>query len=353
MPPPVNILVIQTAFPGDVVLTLPLVGRLKREIPGAAVDFLGIPASAGLLGGHPDIRRVIEFDKRGADSGARGLLRVAARLRAAAYECAIVPHRSLRSALLARLAGIPSRIGFDRSAGRFFWTSPVRYDPDAHEILRNLSLLEPLGIRSAGIEPPRLYPSAGDRTQVDNFLRENTGKEAGPLVALAPGSVWYTKRWPEDRFARVARELVRAGKTVVLIGGPQDTELCSRIASAGGGKGIVDASGKFSLLGSAELIGRSVVLVCNDSAPLHLAAAMGTRVVSVFGATIPGFGFGPTGPSDTVVETTGLSCRPCSIHGGRVCPVGTFDCMNRIEPCRVIDAVLGKRRQGAWRTVRP
>ncbi len=339
MPRPVDFVVIQTAFPGDVVLTLPMIRRLARERPGSSIDVVTVPSAAGLLRNHPDVRSVIAFDKRGRDSGAAGLLRTARRLKSGGYGCAIVPHRSLRSSLLARLAGIPDRIGFNTSAGRLFWTSTVAYDPGMHEIGRNLSLLAPLGIGTAGIEPPGLHPGAEERAQVDEFLRTRPSGSTRPLAALAPGTVWNTKRWPAERFAELASLLTGSGWDVVLVGGPDDVALCSGIAAAAGHAGILDASGRFSLLGSAELIGRTRVIVCNDSAPLHLAGAMGVRVVSIFGATVPSFGFGPIGAADMVIETPGLSCRPCAIHGGDRCPIGTFDCMNRIEPARVLEAV--------------
>ena len=130
----------------------------------------------------------------------------------------------------------------------------------------------------------------------------------------------------------------------MLIGGPADAALCARIAAAAGNTGILDASGRLTLLGSAEMIARAAVLVCNDSAPLHLATAMGVRVVAIFGATVPGIGFGPIGDTDVVVETEGLACRPCSVHGGDRCPIGTFECMGRIGPERILDAVVG----GKW-----
>jgi len=141
MPPPTKIIVIQTAFLGDVILTLPMVQRLKREFPGASIDVLVVPVAAGVLHGHPDIREIILFNKRGTDSGVAGLFRMVGRLRTSGYDCAIVPHRSLRSALLARLSGIPVRIGFHTSAGGIFWTSRVKYQAETHEILRNLALL--------------------------------------------------------------------------------------------------------------------------------------------------------------------------------------------------------------------
>jgi heptosyltransferase-2 len=167
------------------------------------------------------------------------------------------------------------------------------------------------------------------------------------LIAIAPGTAWNTKRWPREHFARLAQMLSDAGDRVVLIGGPEDAPLCREIAGAAGRAGVVDASGAFSVLGSAELIRRSALLVCNDSAPLHLAGAVGTPVLAIFGATTPAFGFGPIGPRDRVLETEGLACRPCSIHGGDRCPIGTFECMVRITPAMAFEAARSMAEGGA------
>jgi heptosyltransferase-2 len=305
------------------------------------VDIVVAPRAASVLAGHPDIRETIVYDKRGADAGPGGFLRVLGRVRRGRYACALVPHRSLRSALLARAAGIPLRAGFDASAGRLLFTHIAPYDRQAHEIDRNLRLLEAAGGGPQERTDPRLYPSAEDRAAVDRLLGGSVaaGRGAG-LVAIAPGTLWNTKRWPQERFAELARLLADAGYAVALVGGPEDAALCRGIAQAAGGVGIVDASGAFSVLGSAELLRRSAVLVCNDSAPLHIAAAVGTPVLAIFGATTPTFGFGPTGPRDRVLETGGLTCRPCSIHGGDRCPVGTFECMLSITPAMAFEAVV-------------
>jgi heptosyltransferase-2 len=303
-----RILVIQTAFLGDVILTLPLVQVLK------------------------------EF-KRGKDRGAAGLWKLGAQLRQERYGIALVPHRSLRSAVLPVLARIPIRVGFIKSAGRFLFTKRVAYDADVHEIDRNLSLLTGIGIGKYPFRRPSVHPSPEDASIVAGFLSESFGRELPALVAIAPGTVWNTKRWFKERFAELARECVADGMGVVLIGGGNDAELCKEIKSAAKVTGIADASGRFSLLQSAELIKRCQALVCNDSAPLHLATAVGTPVVAIFGATVPEFGFGPVGEKNQVVETRGLSCRPCSIHGGERCPIKTFECMDRITVERVLARV--------------
>ena len=129
------------------------------------------------------------------------------------------------------------------------------------------------------------------------------------------------------------------GLSVVLIGGPKDAELCKKIAEGMDDGGLLNAAGQFSLLQSAEMIGCCSAVVSNDSAPMHLAVGVRTPVVAIFGATVPAFGFAPTGPRNRILGVEGLACRPCGIHGGDVCPVGTFACMNGISPDEVHRAV--------------
>jgi heptosyltransferase-2 len=317
-----------------------MVQALKRTFPEGFISFVAIPVSAAVLLNHPSLDEVIEYDKKGTERGLRGMLRCAARLREGRFDTAIIPHRSIRSAFLPFLAGIPQRIGFSTSAGSFMLTEKVRDDRNRHEILRNLDLLRPLGIEGA-LELPSLYPSADDRATVDRILAEGLPAlhSGSRLISVAPGSVWETKRWPEAKFAALTRRLTEDGFCVAVIGGPLDESLAERVASAGARGRTLSTAGRLSMLQSAEVIRRSEVLVTNDSAPMHAGVAMQTPVVALFGATIPGFGFGPVGSKDRIHQTDGLRCRPCSIHGGKRCPIGTFDCMQRIDPMDVAGTV--------------
>lgn len=339
---------IQTAYAGDVILTLPLVQSARSRFPGAVIDMLVIPNCAELLSNHPAVGKGIVYDKRGSEKGILGFIRKAAALRARSYDLALIPHRSIRSALLARIAGIPRRIGFSTSAGRIFLTDAVPYDKSAHEIERNLSLLDPLGKTVNDRILPELYPFPSDRMRIDAFLAAKYIAPSEAIVAVAPGTVWNTKRWPRESFAGFVRMLSGKGYRIILVGGGADEKLCEEIAGSADEREIINAAGHFSMLQSAELIRRCRVLVCNDSAPMHLAVAMRVPVVAIFGATVPAFGFGPRGEHDTVVETTGLKCRPCSVHGGDRCPITTFDCMKNITPQMVYERVttlLGSRQQ--------
>jgi heptosyltransferase-2 len=281
-----------------------------------------------VLTGHPAVRNVIVYDKRGAHAGLFGLTTLASRLRAAAYDAAYLAQGSLRSAALAFMARIPERIGFATSAGSWLYTTKVAYRDDLHHAARLVLLSRPNG-REPTIDEtrPSLAPGAAERELVDDLLRRDGVEPGERLIALAPGSVWGTKRWPYYR--ELAQELAGTGR-IVVVGSKDDAPLALEIRTAV--PNAVDATGVLPLLGSAELIGRCAVIVTNDSSPLHLASAMGTPTVAIFGPTVPDFGFGPLAPSSVVIGHESLACRPCHRHGPRRCPLTHFRCMRELTP---------------------
>jgi heptosyltransferase II len=335
-----KILVVQTAFIGDVVLTLPLIQSMKQQIPDALIDVIAIPNAAPVLWNHPAINSIITYDKHGSDTGIRKFINLVRKLREAHYNVAVVPHRSIRSALLVRMANIPVRIGFTASSGRLLFTKLVQYEPEIHEIDRNRSLLIPLGIEKRGRVYPDIYPSPNDIKKVELFFTEHSLQDVPIFVAIAPGSVWNTKRWLKERYVELTAKLAAAGIPVVLIGGKDDATLCEEIRRESASLIVFSTAGKLSLLQSAELLRRCTLLVSNDSSPTHLGVAMRKRVIAIFGATSPKFGFAPYGDKDEVVEITGLKCKPCSMHGGNRCPVQTFDCMVRLTADHVFSIVM-------------
>lgn len=319
----------QTAFLGDVVLTTPLLRVLAAR--HGPVDVVTTPAAAPLLDTHPAVRQVIRYDKRGADRGWSGLGALARRLREAHYEVAYVPHRSLRSALLALWARVPRRVGF-RDGWRSLYTESRPRPVRGHEVDRLLALAG----EAQAIRTPSIGLTPGDHSAAAAFIEsEALGNE---VVALAPGSIWGTKRWPH--FAALAGELA-ASHAIAVVGGPRDAELAAAIVDrvrASGGR-AASGCGTLTLRESAAVLARCRLLVTNDSAPLHFAQAVGTPTVAVFGPTLPSFGFGPLNPGDRVVEVTDLSCRPCSKHGPAGCPLGHHRCMRDLPVARVIAAI--------------
>lgn len=332
-----RVLIIQTAFLGDAILTLPIVQVLKEKYPDWQIDFLCIPATSILFKHNPLINKLIVYDKKGNDSFSRIKKEVKNN-----YDIVISPHRSARSSLLAFFSKAKKRITFDKSSLNFLYTDKIEYVTGIHEIQRNLSLLKPLEIYEENIVKPELYLSNEEENKINElFLREKINS-ADDLIALAPGSVWFTKRYPKEKFAEVVKLLRATSSKIFLIGGTDDIELGDYLVANSGNKNIINTIGMLNVLESAELIRRCRVLLTNDSAPLHLSNSVGTKVISIFGATIPEFGFFPYGKDDVILETEGLKCRPCSIHGGYVCPIGTFICMHNINEQSVYELIIPK-----------
>jgi len=327
-------LVVQTSFLGDVILTTPLIADLAGR---GAVDVVTTPAAAGVLANNPAIRSVIVYDKRGRDAGIGGMLRLAGMLRRTGYDAAYLAQGSWRSAALALAARVPRRVGFSTSAGKPLYTSRIPRVAGRH----HAEHLWRLGAGADAVAPasatlrPRLYPGESEQLAVTGLLRD-VPRDGAALVALAPGSIWGTKRWPH--FPALAARLAPLHRLVVL-GSEADASLAVAIAEAAGAERVIDATGRLSLLGSAALLARCAALVTNDSAPLHLATAMNTPTVAIFGPTVPAFGFGPLADRRAVVELSDLSCRPCSSHGPEQCPLGHWKCMQELDTTRVLNAV--------------
>jgi heptosyltransferase-2 len=327
------LLVAQTSFLGDVVLTTPLLTALRARLRPRRLAVLVRPEAAPLLEGHPDVDTVLCDDKRAVDAGIGGVLRVARRLRREAFDLVVSPHRSLRTAIVLAAAGIPRRVGFADSRGAFLFHERVPRNRRQHDVDRNLALVAPFG----GIpEAPRLHlpvhPAAVPRAAA--LVPEGRG----PLIGLAPGSVWTTKRWHPDGFAAVLRAFRDHGARVVVLGAPGERPIAEDIVRRAGG-GATILAGRTDLATLVAVIDRLALLVANDSAPMHVACARQIPVVAVFCATTPALGYGPWGPRSAVVEAD-LACRPCARHGGRQCPRGTEDCMRLVRA----DAVLAAAR---------
>ena len=324
MPSPT--LVIQTAFLGDVVLTIPLLQALAAE--HGPVDVVTTPGAAALIETHPSVRRVIRWDKHGKNGpGAWGLGKA---LKAEGYTRVYLPHRSLRSALIATLTGAPERIGFSDAPllSRLLYTATRPRHQEQHESVRLLSLSG--GPPAAKADSDwRMTLTAADAAAADTWMRAN-GLTPG-FIAMAPGSIWGTKRWPY--YPELAALLDRP---IVVIGGPEDAALGDLIVAAS--SKAKSAVGQLSLRQSAALIQQAALLVTNDSAPLHLATAVGTPILAIFGPTVPAFGYGPIRPGDRVAELA-MACRPCSLHGPQVCPLGHHKCMKDQSPERILSQV--------------
>lgn len=332
-----NILIIQTAFLGDVILTLPVIQVLKKNIPDSKIDFLCIPKTSQILKNNPYINEIIIYDKK--KSNVNDSLKLINRLKRNKYDMIISPHRSFRTALISYLSCAKKSISFDKSSLSFLYDIKIPYEKKIHEIKRNLNLLESSGIITDEIVKPELFPGKEEADRINKLFVENKISTEEKIIIIAPGTVWKTKRFPEEKFVRLCDLLKSTDIKIILIGGEEDKKISAYIITNSQNKNLINATGDLSILESTELIKRAALLITNDSAPLHIANSAGIKVIAIYGATVPSFGFYPYGKNDIVIETHGLSCRPCSIHGGNKCPVGTFDCMMKISEENISDEV--------------
>jgi heptosyltransferase-2 len=332
-PGPVRICLLQTAFLGDCVLTLPLLKKIKEVLPGAAVTVVTRPETAQIFSSSGLADAIIEDRKRTAASGLAEFRRLRSELAAGGFGAAIIPHRSLRSALLARLAGIPVRVGFSSSAGSPLLTHKVPFSWLLHDVERNLALMSPLAenLKSAFPGLRQDAAAAPPFSAADNVL-----------AGVNTGSAWPTKRWPAASWARLIRRLAaRCGGRVLMVGGPGEREWNAEIERLAGPENCLNLTGKTTMAGLMEAIRPLKVFVSNDSGPMHIAAALGVPAVGVFGPTTRELGFFPYGPGNAVVETH-LECRPCALHGSRECPRGHFLCMRLLTVGEVFEAAAAR-----------
>lgn len=334
-----RILVVQTSFLGDTVLTLPLLSEIKRRFPRSHLSLLCTPLGQELLSDHPAVDEIIVDNKKKTDRGWIGLWRQAKLLRSKRFALALCPHKSFRSGLLLFLARIPFRVGFAESKSSFLFHVRVKRNIERHDVERNLSILEGLGIpikECGGLLD--LPVRAEAREKVMERFRSLGVDPSKMLVGLHPGSVWPTKRWSPAGFARLIQMLKEKYPCeILLFGGPEDGDTIGKIQKLCGGCGVslVD---RIALRELPAALGLCRVLVSNDSGPMHIAVAEGVPVIAIFCATTPALGFYPYSSKAIVLEKN-LPCRPCSPHGGRRCPLGTEDCIHLISPEPVFQAV--------------
>lgn len=334
-----RILIVQTAFLGDVVLTLPLVQALQQHFPAAQIDLLTTPAHAPVLRGQAGLSAVIPYDKRGEQRGIRGFVNMVRVLRSRGYDLAVSPHRSFRSALLLACCGIDRRIGFTQRLTNWVYTQTVPRPASGHEVEKNLQLLAPL-MAATEVQSGQLVMrvSATARRQAQAVLRRHGVEPAHTLVGMIPGSQWGTKRWPTEHFAALIQHLkCRDQLHVALFGGPQDRILAEAI-SAACQTPVIDLIGQTPLQDLAAYLDCCTLVVSNDTGPMHIAAALGKPIVMLYGPTTPELGFYPYGVVWQDASVT-LPCRPCHAHGPQRCPLSHWRCMRDLRPAQVADGV--------------
>jgi len=343
---PERILIIKPSSLGDIVHALPVLAGLRRAYPDAHIAWLAASAFAPLLDGNPLLDEVIPFDRRRYGKMWRSpratvaFWRLVALLRRSRFDLVLDLQGLLRSGLLAFLSGAPQRIGAAgaREGARLLYTRLYR-PPDSarHAVDKLLFVLAELGLPIEQTEFP-LAVTEHERGEAAALLAEVVGTPIERYSALLPGARWASKRWPAERWGGLVDRMAAGGlPPVVLLGAADEQQRAQRVVAASCAP-LINLVGRTNLRQLVALLDGADEVVCCDSGPMHIAAALGRRVTAVFGPTDPSR-TGPYGEHVRVVSRE-LSCAPCL---RRRCPLGHHDCLERLE----VDAVYGSLRDDA------
>lgn len=320
-----KILLIQTAFIGDVILATSLIESIHVTYPTAKIDFLLRKGNENLLQKHPFLNDVLIWDKK---NKYKSLFELIKQIRKSNYDAVLNLQRFGATGLLTAFSNAQLKAGFKKNP--FSWAFTNKYEHvittnknSPHEIKRNSKVLESININK--IAKPKLYPSLEDRDKIKELIQND-------FICIAPTSVWFTKQFPLHKWIDFIEKLLLEENnnkklpqnfTIYLLGAPSDTENCQKIIDEVEIKlnqnnfnfKVKNLAGKLSLMQSAALMERAKLVLANDSAPLHLASSVNAPICAVFCSTVPAFGFTPLSDKSFIVETKKeLDCRPCGLH---------------------------------------
>ncbi|MGQ9630634.1 MAG: lipopolysaccharide heptosyltransferase II [bacterium] len=323
-----RILVIKLSSIGDVVLVTPALRHLRRAYPKAKISFLVEREASDIVRHNPNLDELIIFDRTEFDL--RGFARIARHLRDARFDLAIDFQGLARSALFVYLSGARYRVGLGRWPG-YFRNIPHDRGRVRHAVVSYREVIRSMNIIPEGRDELELHIGPEERARGDRLWKESGLEGDRGVAILNPGAKWETKRWPTENFISLGRRLKEEGYGVALIGSEQDLPTANRIAEEL--RNAANFAGRATLGETAAIISRGDVFITGDTGPMHIAMAVGTPVVALFGPTDPAR-TGPWGEHYAVVRSNS-PCPPCL---RRRCPLKTLECMRGID----VEAVYEK-----------
>lgn len=327
-----KILVIQTAFLGDAVLTLPMLQELRKKFPTARIDVAAIPSTSMVFEHSPSVNDVIIFDKRGKHKFFTGMIKFAGELKNKNYTKIYSPHRSFRTAILVLMTRVRETYGFTNSSLMHIYKNLIEYRPDHHEVQRNLALAGADISDNNWKVIPQLRIPEDVKKNIEDFLSGNNLKN---FIVIAPGSIWKTKIYPPEYYSKIIEHFSKKGMNILLAGGKDDVDLCGSLKNNTSGN-VISVAGKFSIIETVELLKHADLLICNDSAPTHLGQSADIPVLTLYCSTTAEIGFYPFNEKSSYLSYDSLFCKPCGIHGRTECPIKTFACGYKLTPEAVI-----------------
>ncbi|MEW6680606.1 MAG: glycosyltransferase family 9 protein [bacterium] len=325
---PNKILLIETAFLGDCLLTTPLIRGIKEVFPHSSLSLLARPIGCDALKNNPYISEFIPYDKDKKQKGLFSYLKIIKKIRAKNFSLAILPHRSARTTILSWFSNIPRRIGFSNASLSFLLTDKVYYDRKKHEAQRKLSLI-------------KIFGDIPDERGLDVFIDDRARQKAGELflkwgikkddilIGILPFSHWKTKRWLAEGFVKVIDRMAQYKAKAIIFGSVSDLNEAYKIQAMARNKPII-ACGKISISELPLFFERCSLIIGNDTGIIHLAYGLNKKTIVILGPTTVEMGFGPYKTSSAIIVEKSIPCRPCSPHGPQKCPKGHFNCMKLI-----------------------
>lgn len=337
-----RILVIRLSSIGDILLTTPVLRLLRHHCPEAQIEFLVKAAYQDLLRTHPCVDRLRLFEP------GQSWRQTLGELRQRPYDLVLDLHRTLRSRLFYHGLSARHKLAYGKHTLRR--TLLVRLGWNTFRNITPVPELYAMPLRRLGIQSPlgplEMHLDVDCLPAVQARLAHTLPDDYdGPLLALAPGARWATKRWPVTSFATVAQSMAHThSAAVVILGGAEDRslgqELQHRLHAP-----VVDCTGQLTLMQTAVLLQRCRLLISNDSGLMHMATALQVPVVALFGPTVEEFGFYPFQARARVLHTA-LTCRPCSTKGSERCPRGHHHCMQQLGSAQVLTAAQALWHRG-------
>ena len=315
-----KILIVQTAYIGDVILATGLIESIHQAFPEAQIDFVLRKGNESLLKNHPFVNKLYIWDKK--KNKFSNLIKLIGQIRKERFDLVVNLQRFFSTGLIALCAKSKNKRGYDKNPLSFCYHKKTEhFIGKNHETYRNFSLIDDL--KNIHYQKPHLYFTAEEIQKVQPLKSQ-------PFVCMAPGSVWFTKQLPIAKWAELILTISDNIK-IYLIGAPVDAALCNEIRLLSSHPKIEILCGKLTLTESAALMQHAEMNYVNDSAPLHLASAVNAPVTAFFCSTVPEFGFGPLSDKSVIKQVGEMSCRPCGLHGYKSCSLRHFDCAYKIE----------------------
>lgn len=325
-----KILIIQTAFIGDLIVSTPVFRELRKNYPDVQIDVVVIPSSSIILNNNPHINNIYSFNKKsGLLNKFNSFNKLVSELRHQNYDLGLSLQNSRTSSAILNKANVEYKVGANNQKGV---EKCVEFEKGLHSRLKMLKFLETINI-PVNDDSTEIHLSEEELKLANRLIKTNNSIKIG----IAPGSVRETKKWRKESFVKLIDLLDSSKYEIYLFGSSNEYLLTEAIKSNSKNIRITNFAGKLNLLQSAALIDKMDLMLTNDSAPLHISNAMKTDVFAFFGPTVKEFGFFPFRSNDYVFEVD-LDCRPCGLHGGKKCPLKHHNCMKFILP----EEVMGK-----------